>query len=822
MILYRPVGLQELELIYDSGMKAFPARLPQQPIFYPVLDLEYARQIAADWNAKSGQFAGYITQFKVEDEYIERFETHTVGGSQHQEFWIPAEELDEFNQHILGHIKVVEAYFNDAFQGFVPEKFGLEGKNAVAQFTLLSNTFIYKRMEFLLEIKRNHKTIFLNYPFWQKNEFKNPGLKEKVLQGIRETWLTSFPQTPLVDPLPKDASPVKQNDAQTLADPDDEDPPLTRQTQVPKETPPEKKTASRSFVMPAREDSSPVKPTGPQSSVKPVPNDSPPARKNDPRPFVKRPPEDGSLIKRTGPPSFVKSVHHGPPPVNKTSPQSVINHVPEEATPIRQAASFFSRGLELGLEGKYQEAVDELAKAVDAEPTHVLARTSLGVAFHRLGEDDRALSCYEAALKIDPKNADAHYFRANILYSRGIAREAISEYTIAIGLWPELIRAHEEAAPRDRLTDYTDTPAGMYQIAKHAFRILELNQLLEANPRQANLFKERASAYSRLGNYERAIADYDSCLAIQPDDAGALHSRGLTYERMGQLDRAREDFQQATSSNPQLADVYINRGVELGKAGQYRQSIDSLTEGIRLAPMNPNGYFNRATTYLQLGDFENAIADFSRVIQLSSNDEDAYYWRGISHEEAGHRNDAIADYKQFLEISQNPGARNEIEQKLNQWNAGRQESAGDRGAAAEDRKKVKQAQAVKPEQQPDLYELLAALGDRALDSVWLGSEVDCRGEKADELHSLSDQDQGMEGHALLNIASGIRQTVKGDFQAFDRGSTSPWIFIRAWKGSGFYVETNDPKIKKRLKSHFPSVEDVEDVPSPYEGLFIRI
>ena len=80
MILYRPVGLQELELIYESGMKAFPARLPQQPIFYPVLQLEYARQVASDWNVKNGQLAGYVTQFKVEDEYIDQFEEHTVGG----------------------------------------------------------------------------------------------------------------------------------------------------------------------------------------------------------------------------------------------------------------------------------------------------------------------------------------------------------------------------------------------------------------------------------------------------------------------------------------------------------------------------------------------------------------------------------------------------------------------------------------------------------------------------------------------------------------------------------------------------------------------
>ena len=82
MILYRPVGLQELVLIYDSGMKAFPARLPKQPIFYPVLQLEYARQTASDWNVKNGEFAGYVTQFTVEDRYIKKFEKHKVGKTQ--------------------------------------------------------------------------------------------------------------------------------------------------------------------------------------------------------------------------------------------------------------------------------------------------------------------------------------------------------------------------------------------------------------------------------------------------------------------------------------------------------------------------------------------------------------------------------------------------------------------------------------------------------------------------------------------------------------------------------------------------------------------
>jgi tetratricopeptide (TPR) repeat protein len=421
MILYRPVGLQELELIYDSGMKAFPARLPQQPIFYPVLQLEYARQTASDWNAKSGQSAGYVTQFKVDDPYISQFEKHTVGGSQHQEFWIPAEELEEFNRHIVGHIKVLEAYFGDGFQGFVPEKFGLQGKNAVAQFTLLANSYLYKRMDFYLELRRNHKAIFLNYLFWQKYEFKNQGLKEKVLQAIKEAWLTSFPKIPLPMPLPvhEDTPHVKQTDAhvhaQRLAD------------TVYEDIAPEEQTDAQAYSL--------VNPDQEDTTVNPVE-------------------EDTSPVEQTDSHALINPVHEDITPVEQTVSHSLVNPVHEDASPVEQTDSHFVQGIQLGLSGNYHEAIDELSKTVEEDPDHVVAQTSLGVAFHRLGEDDRALSCYEAALKIDPIYAEAHYFRANILYSHGNVREGIAGYTIAIGLKPELIEAHEKPVPQDRLTDY--------------------------------------------------------------------------------------------------------------------------------------------------------------------------------------------------------------------------------------------------------------------------------------------------------------------------------------------------------------------------------
>ena len=110
-VLFRPVGAKELELIRESGFTAFPPRLPEQPIFYPVLNEDYAAQIAREWNAKHepGR-VGYVTRFNVNSEYLRRHKVQTVGGSVHQEYWIPAEELDEFNQNIVGPIEVVGEY----------------------------------------------------------------------------------------------------------------------------------------------------------------------------------------------------------------------------------------------------------------------------------------------------------------------------------------------------------------------------------------------------------------------------------------------------------------------------------------------------------------------------------------------------------------------------------------------------------------------------------------------------------------------------------------------------------------------------------------
>jgi len=125
--LYRPVGSKELALIQAADWQAFPPRLPEQPIFYPVTNEAYAVQIARDWNARHNEdMRGYVTRFQVSAGFLSAYEPKVVGGGEHEEYWIPAEDLPEFNDNILGNIEVIARFID-------PNRLAADGRPAPAE-----------------------------------------------------------------------------------------------------------------------------------------------------------------------------------------------------------------------------------------------------------------------------------------------------------------------------------------------------------------------------------------------------------------------------------------------------------------------------------------------------------------------------------------------------------------------------------------------------------------------------------------------------------------------------------------------------------------
>jgi hypothetical protein len=195
MLLFRPVGLNELRLIYQADLRAFPPRLPEQPIFYPVLNEPYAAKIARDWNTKSETHVGFVTRFSVDDAYGSRFQRRVVGSREHEELWVPAEELVEFNRRMEGAIEVIAAFFGEGFVGEAPDQFALKGKSAREQLVALRGMLAHNAIDAGLEVVANHQAVFLNFFLWEQldlaaGEFSSED-RDRVLAFVRRTWAQS-------------------------------------------------------------------------------------------------------------------------------------------------------------------------------------------------------------------------------------------------------------------------------------------------------------------------------------------------------------------------------------------------------------------------------------------------------------------------------------------------------------------------------------------------------------------------------------------------------------------------------------------------------
>lgn len=118
MLLWRPVGLKELQLIAQNSWRAFPKRLFHQPIFYPVLTFDSARRITEVWNTKdeNSGFCGFVTRFEIDDTFAGRYPIQMAGGRELQELWVPAEDLGAFNRHLDGLITVAAAWYGENFR----------------------------------------------------------------------------------------------------------------------------------------------------------------------------------------------------------------------------------------------------------------------------------------------------------------------------------------------------------------------------------------------------------------------------------------------------------------------------------------------------------------------------------------------------------------------------------------------------------------------------------------------------------------------------------------------------------------------------------
>lgn len=199
--LYRPVGLFELERILDTGSRAFPPRLPEQPFFYPVLNSGYAEQIAREWNPpdeRSG-FAGFVTSFEVEADFLRAFDVKVVGASHHRELWIPAGELDAFNAHLTSFIQVGAVWYGPGYRGPSPRSDRLQGLSPREQLLVLNTLRRDDPEAFQALVHEDWRLVFCNQGLWRR--LTSDASETETCEALAALWRSS-PSNRLSLPVP--------------------------------------------------------------------------------------------------------------------------------------------------------------------------------------------------------------------------------------------------------------------------------------------------------------------------------------------------------------------------------------------------------------------------------------------------------------------------------------------------------------------------------------------------------------------------------------------------------------------------------------------
>jgi len=180
--------------------------------------------------------------------------------------------------------------------------------------------------------------------------------------------------------------------------------------------------------------------------------------------------------------------------------------------------------------------------------------------------------------------------------------------------------------------------------------IRDYDQAIKLNPEYAPAYSNRGNTYSKQGEYGRAIRDYEQVIKLNPEDAVVYFNRGLTYYRQEEYEKAIQDYDQAIKLNPGDALAYSNRGTTYSRQREYEKALQDYDQAIKLDPEHAIAYSNRGLTYCEQGEYEKAIQDYDQAIKLNPEDALAYYSKACCYGVQGVVSDAVSWLRTALEL----------------------------------------------------------------------------------------------------------------------------------------------------------------------------
>lgn len=243
------------------------------------------------------------------------------------------------------------------------------------------------------------------------------------------------------------------------------------------------------------------------------------------------------------------------------------------------------------------DKIADLPEQFHCKNAAVFKLVKTGLFYEGRDLDAKALTYFNEALRVDPKCADALFYRGNVYSGADQYKKAIEDYTAAITIAPAA------AMYMKRALAYT----AIFDLHK---AITDMDQVLKLNPHNIGALQFRAKCFGKLKMNADALKDQSECIALQPRAPFFYYTRATTYKAMHQYQKAADDYSTIIKSMADDDEAYARRAECQVLLGKYDAAISDLTKVIKIDPKGARPYLlERASVYEKINKHSLALQD---------------------------------------------------------------------------------------------------------------------------------------------------------------------------------------------------------------------
>jgi tetratricopeptide (TPR) repeat protein len=300
---------------------------------------------------------------------------------------------------------------------------------------------------------------------------------------------------------------------------------------------------------------------------------------------------------------------------------------------------FFQQAIQLQQQGMQQDAALMYKNLLQISPSHVGAKTMLGMIYVQTERDVEGIRLLKSSLIKDPKQFWAHNALGAGLLNTKQYQEAIFSFNKALILKP----------------DYTDA---YFNLGKTQRALRQYKNAIISYSKCIDLNKDYASAYNNSGTiyledlkeYENSVSNFQQFLTLAPDSSLGHYNLGTALKALKRYDDALASYAHAIQLKPDYAEAYYNQGVTFGELKRYDDALASYAHAIQLKPDYAEAYYNQGVTFGELKRYVDALASYAHAIQLKPDYAEAYSNEGVTYNELKRYEDALVSYAHAIQL----------------------------------------------------------------------------------------------------------------------------------------------------------------------------